>query len=243
MLPELGLFLRRFVVFCLEADFSLKADVRVWPTDSLEIREVTEDTDERDAAPGEATLAGCGCTASLRAIAGAGFAGTLGGRLPLSSPELTAEESSFVNVPWRASGIGIDRLEDVELLAEDEVEFRESLGDDGGDDAFLLAEPPACLRLVVLVPRIWLPFVGVVNFGLGASAGLGGTAGGTVALLVVGDENSGRRRPLTPFASPSPAARGGEADSPALQILGPLLGEAAIASDGSDPAAFIVGPS
>ena len=57
LLPELGLFLLRLVACCcLEADFSLRADVRVWPTDSLDDREVTDDTEERDAAPGEATL-------------------------------------------------------------------------------------------------------------------------------------------------------------------------------------------
>merc|ERR1719507_9642 len=141
LLPELGLFLLRFVACCcLEADFSLRADVRVWPTDNLDEREVTDDTDESDAAPGEAILL-CGCTTSLL-VMDAGFAGTLGG-LPLSSPELTTADSSFVKVPWRASGIGIDLLEDVELRAEDEFEFpaerevRESFGD-GGGDAFLL---------------------------------------------------------------------------------------------------------
>ena len=58
LLPELALFLLRLVACCccLEADFSLRADVRVWPTDNLEDREVTEDTDESDAAPGEAIL-------------------------------------------------------------------------------------------------------------------------------------------------------------------------------------------
>lgn len=120
---------------------------------------------------------------------------------------------------------------------------------DGGDP-FRIAVLLVCLRLVVLVPRMWVgePVLGeairrglgalcAVVLGLGAMTGFGGSAGGTVDLFG-GVENRGFLLPRIPLISAGGDSSLSGSVSPGLQILGLRLGDAR--REGSEPVVELI---